>query len=99
MNVDARSKVVIAGLVVAFIFVGVGVVALGFANETLDVIASLLGAPEWEVWFPPLLDYEIPGLEGNIVASFLLGTGFTALVLALTFGIMWLVVRRQKPRT
>lgn len=98
MNVDNRSELMIGGLIIAFVFVGIGVVVLGFANETLDVIASLFGAPEWEIWFPPLPDYEVPGFEGNTAAIFLVGIGFTALVLVATFVIMRLLTRRSPPR-
>lgn len=88
-----KYKLMICGFVVATIFVAVGVVVLGIANETLDVIAGMFGAPEWETWFPPFPDYEIPGYEGNLITNFLLGIGFTTLILVLTFGIMWAVTR------
>lgn len=83
----------ICGFIVAVVFVTVGVIVLGFANETLDVIAELFGAPELELWFPPFPDYEIPGFEGNLISNFLVGIGFTVLILVLTFGIMWVVTR------
>jgi hypothetical protein len=95
---DDRSKLIIGGLIIAFVFVAVGVVLFGFANETLDEIARLFGAPEWEIWFPPLPDYEVPGFEGNTLASFLLGIGFTGLVLVATFVIMRLLTRRPQAR-
>jgi hypothetical protein len=96
---DDRYKIMVAGFVVAMGMVGVGAVALGFANETLDVIARLFGAPEWETWFPPLSNYEIPGFGGNTVATFLLGVAFTGVVLVLTFVVMRLVTRRTKSST
>lgn len=94
---DKESKLVIVGLIAAVVFVVVGVVALGFANETLDVIARLFGMPDWEVWFPPLPDCGIPGLGQNVIATLFLGVGFTVLVLVVTFAVMRLVTRRRKP--
>jgi len=91
-----RLKLIIGGLVVAFVFVGVGVFALGFANETVDAIERLFGASEWETWFPPLPGYALPGFEGNAVASFLVALGFTGLVLVVTLGTMRLLTRRPK---
>jgi hypothetical protein len=93
---DDRFKLIIGGLTVAFVFVGVGAAVLGFANETLDVIARLFGAQEWELWLPPLPGYEIPGLEGNPAATLLLGISFTGLVLVVTFGVMRLMARRPQ---
>ncbi len=90
-----KYKIIIAGFVVAVIFVVVGVVLLGFANETLDVIAGLFSAPEWEIWFPPLPDYEVPGFEGNMLTNFVIGIAFSALILVLTFLIGWLITRRR----
>ncbi|MFX1475855.1 MAG: hypothetical protein ACFFCO_10330 [Promethearchaeota archaeon] len=90
-----KYKLIITGFVVAVIFIVVGVILLGFANETLDVIAELFGAPEWEVWLPPLPDYELPGFEGNLLTNFIIGIAFAALILVLTFFIGWLVTRRR----
>jgi uncharacterized membrane protein len=90
---EKKYKLMIGGFIVAAVFVAIGVVALGFANETLDVIAEMFGAPEWEIWFPPFPDYEIPGFEGNMITNFILGIGFTVLILVLTFGVMWAITR------
>ncbi len=89
---DQKYKLILGGALIAIIFVAIGVVWLGFANETLDVIASLFGAPEWELWIPPFPDYEIPGLEGVLLSNFLLGIVFVALILGITFGLMRLLV-------
>ena len=91
-----KNKLMIGGLTVAVIFIAVSVVAFGFANETLDVIAEMFGAHEWETWFPPFFNYEVPGFEGNLIMNFLVGVGFTALILVLTFALMWLVTRSRK---
>ncbi|MFX1562099.1 MAG: hypothetical protein ACFFDP_02195 [Promethearchaeota archaeon] len=90
---EKKYKLMIGGFIVAASFVAIGVFVLGFANETLDMIASMFGVPEWEIWFPPFPDYEIPGYEGNLITNFIIGITFTLLILVLTFGIMWAVTR------
>jgi len=90
---EKKYKLMIGGFIVAASFVAIGVVVLGFANETLDMIAEMFGAPELEIWFPPFPDYEIPGFEGNMITNFILGIGFTVLILVLTFCIMWAITR------
>ena len=82
----------------------IGVVWLGFANETLDVLAHMLGASEWQLWIPPFPNYEIPGFEGGTLLNLLLGIAFVVVVMVATFGIMWLLVkvrsrRRQDPKS
>lgn len=89
---DQKYTLMLAGVLIAIIFVAIGVVWLGFANETLDLIANLFGAPEWELWIPPFPDYEIPGLEGVLLSNFLLGIVFAVLILVITFGLMRLLV-------
>ncbi|MFX1491904.1 MAG: hypothetical protein ACFFBU_06565 [Promethearchaeota archaeon] len=94
---EQKTKIMLIGFLIAIVFVAIGVIWLGFANETLDVIANLFGAPEWELWIPPFPDYEIPGMEGVLLSNFLLGITFVGLILGITFGLMWLLVRlRQK---
>ncbi|MFX1318620.1 MAG: hypothetical protein ACFE9D_11490 [Promethearchaeota archaeon] len=93
---DQKYKLMLGGVLIAIIFVAIGVIWLGFANETLDVIANLFGAPEWELWIPLFPDYEIPGLEGVLLSNFLLGMVFVVLILGITFGLMWLLVRLRR---
>ena len=90
---EQKYKLILGGFIIAVIFVAIGVIWLGFANETLDVIAELFGAPEAELWIPPFPDYEIPGFEGVMLSNFLLGIAFVALILFITFGLMWILVR------
>jgi hypothetical protein len=92
---ESKYKLLIGGFLVAVILVAVGVFFLGFANETLDVLAGLFGAHESETWTPPFPDYGIPGFEENPLASFALGIGVTGLILVLTFLIGWLLTRRK----
>ncbi len=86
----------IGGFLIAILFVVIGVFVLGFANETLDIIAGLFGTHESETWTSPFPDYGIPGLEDNPIASLALGIGITGLILVLTFLIGWLVTRRKQ---
>ncbi|MFX1565007.1 MAG: hypothetical protein ACFFCH_03350 [Promethearchaeota archaeon] len=90
---EQKYKLILGGFIVAVVFVVIGVLWLGFANETLDLIAELFGAPEWELWIPPFPDYEIPGLEGVMLSNFLLGIVFVAIICFITFGLMWILVR------
>ncbi len=90
---EQKYKLILGGVLIAILFVAIGVIWLGFANETLDIIANLFGAPEWELWIPPFPDYEIPGLEGVLLSNFLLGIVFVVFILGITFGLMWLLVR------
>ncbi len=97
---ERKYIVITCGIAIAIVFVAIGVVWLGYANETLDVLAEILGAPEWNFWNPPFPDYEIPGLEAIPLFNFLLGILFVVFVLILTFGLMWLLVRlRQRIKT
>ena len=95
---EDKYKLMVGCFIIAAVFVAVGVGLLGFAAETFDAIAELFGAPEWEVWHPPFPDYEIPGFEGNLAMNFLLGLGFTALILLLTFIIGWGITRLRSGR-
>ncbi|MFW9831300.1 MAG: hypothetical protein ACFFD8_05955 [Candidatus Thorarchaeota archaeon] len=90
---EKRNLFMVGGLIVAIIFVILGVLWLGYANETLDVLAHMLGASEWQLWIPPFPDYEIPGMEGVTLSTFLLGIAFIGIVMGATFGIMWLLMR------
>lgn len=90
---DRKYLLMIGGISIAVILVVIGVVWMGYANETLDVLAHMFGAPEWELWIPPFPDYEIPGLEGVMLSNFLLGLVFVLVILGVTFGLMWLLVR------
>lgn len=90
---DRRNLFMIGGLIVAIILVIIGVVWFGYANETLDTLAHMLGAPEWQLWIPPFPDYEIPGMEGVTLSNLLLGIAFVVIVMVATFAIMRLLVK------
>ena len=78
---------IIAGTVIAFVFVGIGCVWLSFSAETLDAVAENLGASESPVWAPPIPDYEILGLQGNLIANIAVGLIFTVVILGITLVI------------
>ncbi|MFX1341609.1 MAG: hypothetical protein ACFFAL_02840 [Promethearchaeota archaeon] len=90
---ERKYLLIIGGIVVAIVLVAIGVIWLGYANETLDVLAHMWGAPEWNFWIPPFPDYEIPGFEGIMFSNFLLGILFVVVILVATFGLMRLLVR------
>jgi len=74
-------RIILVGMVVSIIFVVAGCAWLSFSSEKLDEIAEHFGAQESPIWTPPIPDYEIPGLEGNIVVNIALGIFFTLVVL------------------
>lgn len=87
MSMGGVTRMVLAGIIVSLVFVGVGAAWLSFSAETLDEIAERLGATESPVWIPPIPDYEIPGLEGNVQANTAVGIAFTIVVLGVTLAV------------
>lgn len=77
-------RIILVGIVVSIIFVVAGCAWFSLASERLDAIAEHFGAQESPILTPPLRDYEIPGLEGNIVVNIALGILFTLVVLGVT---------------
>lgn len=87
MKMGGFTRMILAGTIVSLVFVAVGSAWLSFSAETLDEIAERLGATESPVWTPPIPDYEIPGLEGNVQANIAVGVAFTLVVLGVTFAV------------
>jgi hypothetical protein len=81
MKMIRDRRIILVGMVVSIIFVVAGCAWLSFSSEKLDEIAEHFGAQESPIWTPPIPDYEIPGLEGNIVVNIALGIFFTLVVL------------------
>ncbi|MGQ9468964.1 MAG: hypothetical protein ACUVTD_03955 [Nitrososphaerales archaeon] len=81
------KRMVKAGIIASAIFVIIGCAWLSSSQETLDMVAEYFGASEAPLWAPPLPDYELPGLEGNIFANIATGIAFTLLILAFTFTV------------
>jgi hypothetical protein len=63
--IKRNQKTVLIGLVVALIFVLVGVFIFSYSMETLDKQAEQLGAEEKPVYNPPFADYTIPGMNND----------------------------------
>jgi len=84
---SGSKRIFMLGIIVSIIFVIVGCMWLSYSAETLDEVAEHFGASESFVWTPPLPDYEIPGLEGNLAANIIVGMAFTLLTLAVALAI------------
>lgn len=81
---NGSKKLIIAGIIISAFFVVIGCVWLSLSAETLDEVAEHFGASESPIWTPPIPDYEIPGLEGNLAANIFVGILFTLLILGVT---------------
>lgn len=79
-----NKRTFIVGMIVSIIFVILGCAWLSLSAETLDEFAEHFGASESPIWTPPIPDYEIPGLEGNVVTAIIIGITFTLLTLGVT---------------
>jgi ABC-type phosphate/phosphonate transport system permease subunit len=84
MALSKNQKTVIVGLVVALVFVFVGVLIFSYSMETLDKQAEQLGAQENPVFEPPFPDYLITGLD-DVSGGILIGIIGTVVVFALSF--------------
>lgn len=82
LKMGENKRIFMLGIIVSIIFVIAGCMWLSYSAETLDEIAKHFGASESSVWTPPLPDYEIPGLEGNLAVNTVVGIVFTLLTLA-----------------
>ncbi len=82
-----NRRMILVGTIASIIFVAIGSACLSLSAETLDEIAERFAAKEFHLWTPPMPDYEIPGLEGNIVANTAVGVIFTLVVLGVTFAV------------
>jgi hypothetical protein len=84
---NKSKKLLIVGIIISALFVIIGCIWLSLSAETLDEVAELFGASEFTLWTPPIPDYEIPGLEGNLAANITIGILFTLLILGITFAV------------
>jgi hypothetical protein len=84
IGLSRDRNLILAGVLVALVFVVVGAVWLSQSTETLDTVAENFGAKESPVWNPPLPDYEISGFEGNTVMNIVTGIAFTLIILGVT---------------
>lgn len=90
------KRLEVIGLIVAFVFVLIGVVWLSNSVETLDVKAEQLGAEENPVYEAPLPDYTVPGIEENLTVNLLLGIFSTLVIFGVTLGIGKILARKKR---
>jgi hypothetical protein len=64
----SNKKLVLAGLVVALVFVVLGTFVLSYAYETFDMKAEELGAEEQSIFEAPFADYTLGGSDNQWVA-------------------------------
>ncbi|MGE5556041.1 MAG: hypothetical protein ACM3UY_07260 [Methanocella sp.] len=64
----SNKKLVLAGLVVALVFVVLGTFVLSYAYETFDMKAEELGAEEQPIFEAPFADYTLGGSDNQWVA-------------------------------
>jgi hypothetical protein len=76
-----------ACILVSLLFVAIGAVWLSYSAETLDEVAERFGAVESRIWNPPLPNYEIPNLQGNVLAGIAVGFVFVMVILGVTFAV------------
>jgi hypothetical protein len=86
MSLSKNQKTVIVGLVVALVFVLIGVLALSYSMETLDKQAEQLGAEEKPFYEAPFADYLIPGLD-DVTGGLIIGIIGTLLLFVVSFAI------------
>lgn len=89
-----NQKTVIVGLVVALIFVLLGVFCFSYALETLDVKAEQLGAQEQPIYEPPFPDYTIVGME-NEWGALLIGIAGTLLLFIVSLGVAKILQKKK----
>ena len=88
-------KTIVIGLLVALIFVVVGVFVLSYSMETLDKQAEQLGAQENPVYNPPFPDYTIPGVD-NVWGALIIGIAGTLLLFATGLGVAKLMHKKKR---
>ena len=88
-------KVIAIGLIVALVFVAVGVFMLSNSMETLDKQAEQLGAQEEPIYNPPFPDYAIPGID-NIWGALIIGISGTLLLFAAGLAVAKLVKKQKR---
>jgi hypothetical protein len=94
MTLSKNQKTVLIGLLVALIFVLIGVFALSYSMETLDKQAEQLGVEENPVYQAPFADYLIPGLN-DTVGGLIIGVGGTLLLFVFGFGAAKLLKKKH----
>lgn len=94
-NLKKRNqRTLIVGLIVALIFVVLGVFVFSYAMETLDVKAEQLGAEEQPVWEPPFPDYNVSGSDSQWVAL-IIGIAATLLLFVAGLAVAKLISKKK----
>lgn len=94
MTLSKNQKLILGGLLVALVFVLIGVFALSYSAETLDKQAEQLGVEEKPVYEAPFADYLIPGLN-DTVGGLIIGIGGTLLLFVFGFGAAKLLKKKK----
>jgi ABC-type phosphate transport system permease subunit len=92
--IKGNQKTVLIGLVVALIFVLVGVFIFSNSMETLDKQAEQLGVEEKPIYNPPFADYNIPGLD-NVWGALIIGIIGTLLLFIAGLGVAMLLKKKK----
>ncbi|HSV49286.1 MAG TPA: hypothetical protein VLH35_03140 [Candidatus Acidoferrales bacterium] len=87
------KKTLVAGLVIALVFVVLGTFVFSYALETFDVKAEELGAEEKPIHEAPLPDYSLPGVE-NEWGSLAVGIASTLLLFIAGLGAAKLLKKK-----
>jgi cobalt/nickel transport protein len=93
--VTKEQKTIIVGLVVALIFVVIGVFVLSYSMETLDKQAEQLGSQENPIYEPPFPDYLISGVNETL-GGLIIGIGGTLLLFFLGFAVAKVLSKKKK---
>jgi ABC-type phosphate transport system permease subunit len=93
-SIKRNQKTLLIGLVVALIFVLVGVFIFSYSMETLDKQAEQLGVEEKPVYNPPFADYNIPGLD-NVWGALVIGIVGTLMLFIVGLGAAILLNKKK----
>jgi hypothetical protein len=89
-----EQKTIIIGLVVAMIFVLVGVFVLSNSMETLDKQAEQLGVEENPIYQAPFADYSISSMN-NVWGGLLVGVGGTLLIFIASLAVAKILNKKK----
>jgi len=93
-NKKTNQRTIIIGLIVALIFVLIGVFLLSYSMETLDKQAEQLGSEEKPLFNPPFADYTIPGLD-NVWGGLIVGIMGTLLLFVVSLTVAMLLRKKK----
>ncbi|MDR0373714.1 MAG: hypothetical protein LBI79_09265 [Nitrososphaerota archaeon] len=94
-NNKLNQKTVLIGLIVALIFVILGVFCFSYAQEMLDLQAEELGLEAQPIYDPPFPDYNILGFE-NKWSTLIIGVTSVLLLFVVTFAVAKLLSKKKR---